>query len=126
MNNRHRIPTSDEPLHPQYIQAFVQYIMTWYSDPLFHQDFLYCCPFNKFLLEHFLLHANIVDTDAAWRNLFRFFSRTYTGSELANLLYEALHDLGKADSYLIFLKDHHYDYMLPDGEDFCDPSLKMP
>ena len=33
---------------------------------------------------------------------------------------------GKAESYLIFLKDHHYDYMLPDGEDFCDPSLKMP
>ena len=62
----------------------------------------------------------------AWKKLFRYFSRTCSGIELANLIYEAFHDLGKDESYLIFLKDNNYIHMSPNGEDFCDPSLECP
>ena len=124
--SKHRIPTEDNPLHSKYIQPIAHYISDLGSEPLFYQDFIYCCPFNKFLLEHFEQHMHSNTLDNTWQNLFRFFSRTYSGAELANLVYEVLYNLGLADSYLTFLKDNHYNYMWPNGEDFCDAALECP
>ena len=124
--SKHRIPTSDNPIDSKYIKPVAQFLIPWYHDPLFYQDFIYCCPFNKFLVEHFQLHLNIATIDDTWKNLFRYFSRTYSGAELANLAYEAFHDLGKGGIYLMFLRDNNYMYMWPNGEHFCDPALECP
>lgn len=68
MNSKNRIPTTYNLIHHKYIHPIGHFITAteWYKDPLFYQDFLYCCPFNKFLLEQFQLHMAISTIDNAY------------------------------------------------------------
>lgn len=124
--NNYRVPSTAKPLHSKFIKPLEHFLTEWHDDADFYQDFIYCCPFNKFLLEHFNSHVNISTVDNCWKSLFKYFSRTYSGSELADLTYEAVHDLGKGDLYLAFLLLNDYAYMWPTGDDFTDPALDCP
>ena len=124
--NPHRIPTPGKPLHEQYIYPIAQFLSVWDNDSTFYQDFIHSCPFNNSLLEHFDFQTRICTTSNAWKNLFKYLTTHYAGKELIDLVYEALHDLGQSELYLKFLINHHYKYIWPTGDDFCDPSLELP
>ena len=61
-----------------------------------------------------------------WATLFQHFQTNYSAKELSDLIYEVLHDLNQHEHYLHFLINHHYNYMWPTGENFCDPNLPVP
>ena len=78
----------------QYIYPVTQFLHVWNNNSTFYQDFIYPCPFNKFLLEHFDSQTKIATTPNAWHTLFKYFTNHYSGKELTDLFYEALSDLG--------------------------------
>ena len=61
-----------------------------------------------------------------WACLFNYFENNYSAKELSDLVYEVLYDLNQHEPYLHFLINHHYNYMWPTGENFCDPNLSIP
>ena len=121
-----RIPTPLTPLGKQYIKPITQFFQQWINNPIFFQDFLYSCPFNSYLTDHFNAQTRIYSIPDTWHMLFQYFSHNYSAKELADLIYEVLHDLDQDADYLQFLITQHYHYMWPTGENFCDPFLETP
>ena len=123
---KHRIPSTRHPLAFGYIQPLQQYLDKWKDDSTFYQDFIYSCPFTNENTKHLITKLEILSTHKAWGYLFDYFSTTYTADELADLVFEALCYLREDECYLKFLINHHYMYMWPQGNNFCDPSLPIP
>lgn len=121
-----RIPSIDYPLQPCYMQPISQFLQQWRHDPVFYEDFIYCFPFNTFLIEHFTGQTRICPLPHAWQILFTYLSTNYSAAELADIVYEALHDLDQHHAYLDFLVQNSYKYMWPKGKHFCDPFLEAP
>ena len=125
-HGKHRIPSSHEPLALGYIQPLQQYLDKWKTDSIFYQDFIYSCPFDNEVTKHMITKLETLSTHKTWGYLFDYFSTTYTADELADLAYEALCYLNEDEFYLKFLINHHYTYMWPKGNNFCDLSLPIP
>ena len=109
-----------------YIQPLQQYLDKWKTDSTFYQDFIYSCPFDNEVTKHLITKLETLSTHKTWGYLFDYFSTTYTADELADLVYEALCYLNEGEFYLKFLINHHYTYMWPKGNNFCDPYLPIP
>ena len=122
----HRIPTDDRPLDEQFLKPVIHFLNQWIDDPTFYQDFIYACPFNHFLIEHFNDQPRIHSSPDTWDMLFEHLATNYSAIELADLIYEALHFVDQAENYLEFLLNNKYELMWPTGENFCDPFLEKP
>ena len=121
-----RIPTSDNPLDEQFLKPVIHFLNQWIDDPTFYQDFIYACPFNYFLIEHFNDQPRINSLPDTWDMLFEYLATNYSAIELADLIYEVLHFVDQAEKYLEFLLTNKYDVMWPTGENFSDPFLEKP
>ena len=121
-----RIPTILNPLEKYYLQPITDFIQPWIDNIWFYQDFVYSCPFNTFLTQHFFDLTRICPLTTAWQILLSHFAVNYSALELADLLYEAFHDMDQHNNYLDFLVQHQYRYMWPSGKHFCDPFLGTP
>ena len=109
-----------------YIQPIQEYLDQWKNDSTFYQDFIYSCPFDNQVTKHMITKTETLSTNKTWGYLFDYLSTTYTADELADLVYESLCNLNEGQHYLKFLLNHHYTYMWPKGNNFCDPSLSIP
>ena len=121
-----RIPTITNPLEQHYLKPLSDFVQQWIDNFCFYQDFVYACPFNNSLVQHFIEQTKICPLPTAWSLIFSYFAATYSALELADLLYETFHDLDQHYFYLDFLTHNHYRYMWPSGKHFCDPFLEIP
>ena len=121
-----RIPTATHPLEKHYMLPITQFLYQWIHDETFYIDFVDFCPFNRELTIYFCAQRFSSPVHKNWATLFQHFQTNYSAKELSDLIYEVLHDLNQHEHYLHFLINHHYNYMWPTGENFCDPNLPIP
>ena len=121
-----RIPTVTQPLEKHYMLPITQFLHQWVNDKLFYVEFIDFCPFNRELASDFYAQTFMSPMHKNWADLFQHFATNYSAKELSDLIYEVLHDLNQHEHYLHFLINHHYYYMWPTGENFCDPQLEVP
>ena len=115
-----------DPAHVNKYLPITEFFNQWLNHPIFFQDFLYCLPFNPYVIQCYNNMLRVTSVQHAWNNLFMYFANIYTVDELTDLIYEALHDLDQADKYLHFLEAHNHYYLWPTGKHFCDPSIIPP
>ena len=99
----------------------VQFFDRYSNNPIILQDFIYACPFNQFLINHYNTMMRSSPIPIVWNSLFAYLVTVYTVNELTDLVYEALNDLSIADHYTDFLYRHKYFAHWPTGQHFCDP-----
>ena len=126
MDPRNKIPNYEDPIPHQYIQPILEFIDIYASSPFFYHDFIYACPFNRYLIQCFYEYPISCPINNAWTNLFKYLASNYTIAELADLVYEAFYDLSLADCYLQYIESQWFDYLWPTGEHFCDPLIPRP
>lgn len=122
MNDTANIPATEYNL----IIPITQFLFEWINNPIFFQDFIYSCPFNPFLVQHFISLPQICPMPNAWHSFFKYVANIYKVSELADLVYEALHDLGLVGQYIQFLEYYNHYYLWPTGKYLIDPLITTP
>ena len=118
--------TNTHPPKGQDIFPIKQFLYQWEQSPIFFQDFICCCPFNKLLVQYFHSLTRLHPVSLAWQKLFTYLTSIYSVEEIGNLVYEALHDLNLNEVYLLFLDKHNYYYIWPTGKHFIDPLIEAP
>ena len=119
-------PEHSYPSEGQDISPIKQFLQRYQNNPIFFQDFIHCCPFNKLLVQHFHCLPKIYPVPQAWRNLFSHLTTAYSLQQIADLVFEALYDLDLNEQYLLFLDKNKFYYIWPTGNNFCDPLIDAP